>query len=518
MRFLALPRRASASFGTALLAFFAFFALFVGAPALATWSIVAVDRATGEVCVASATCLAHFQLRRALAVVVVGEGAAAAQSSVDTTGVNRRRIWDGLHAGLSPERILWDLSQSDFGHRGRQYGIVSMAGAVSYTGSVAGQAREGLSNEVGSLLYAIQGNVLAGVAPVWAAETALLTTEGDLSQRVMAGMEAARAMGGDGRCSCGISAPDSCGSPPPDFVKSAHTAFIVLARIGDTDGVCDVSAGCANGDYYLALDNWGGGMDPDPVLVLQREYAEWRAALSGVPDHILSEVHSGASRLVADGVTSTRVDVRLVDLDGVPLDHGGQTLEIVALGAGPPPATVGPVSDHGDGTHSFDVTATTDPGSGRWRIVVHAGERRVTLHPDLAVEVDPLARLHAGNGDVSAGDGGSIPFVLNVGPREAGSAYLLLGSASGTDPGTPFEGLVIPLNRDRFFDFTRARAGSPVLPGSQGTLDAGGRAEAAFLPPAGMLAPFAGGRLDFCALLGGPPWAVTNVASVCVVP
>ena len=69
----------------------------------------------------------------------------------------------------------------------------------------------------------------------------------------MAAMEAARAMGGDGRCSCSGSDPDGCGSPPPSFTKSAHTAFVVLARLGNTDGGCGQLDGCAAGNYYLSL-------------------------------------------------------------------------------------------------------------------------------------------------------------------------------------------------------------------------------------------------------------------------
>ena len=49
----------------------------------ATWSIVVVDRATGEVCVATATCLAGFNIANAVPVVVVGKGAAAAQSYIE---------------------------------------------------------------------------------------------------------------------------------------------------------------------------------------------------------------------------------------------------------------------------------------------------------------------------------------------------------------------------------------------------------------------------------------------------
>ena len=50
---------------------------------------------------------------------------------------------------------------------------------------------------------------------------------------------AARALGGDGRCSCSVSQPTSCGVPPPGFQKSAHVAVFVVARLGDTNGLCN---------------------------------------------------------------------------------------------------------------------------------------------------------------------------------------------------------------------------------------------------------------------------------------
>ena len=94
----------------------------------------------------------------------------------------------------------------------------------------------GSRGEQGSLVYAIQGNVLTGDPVVFEAERTLLSSTGDLGQRVMAAMETARAFGGDGRCSCSYGAPTNCGSPPPNFDKSAHVAFLIISRIGDEEG------------------------------------------------------------------------------------------------------------------------------------------------------------------------------------------------------------------------------------------------------------------------------------------
>ena len=58
---------------------------------------------------------------------------------------------------------------------------------------------------------------------------AVLATEGDVAAKLMAGMEAARDAGGDGRCSCNGD-PTDCGCPVPVFDKSGHIGGMVVAR------------------------------------------------------------------------------------------------------------------------------------------------------------------------------------------------------------------------------------------------------------------------------------------------
>src|SRR4249920_1598349 len=115
------------------------------APAVsATWSIVAVNTRTGEVCIASATCLEGLDLQGLTPVVRIGLGGACAQSQGDSTGLNRARIWNDLIAGMTPQQILDDLAQNDSHHQGRQYGIVNMADEpVTFSGSSDGMAYYG---------------------------------------------------------------------------------------------------------------------------------------------------------------------------------------------------------------------------------------------------------------------------------------------------------------------------------------------------------------------------------------
>jgi hypothetical protein len=367
--------------------------------ASATWSIVVVDMQTGEVGVASATCVANINLIPILPVIRPGEGAAAVQSSRDPSGARKLVIWQGFEAALAPSEIFTNL-QSIGGHQNRQYGIVGWVGApVAWTGSGAGQGKHEVTGVVGTLKYAIQGNVLVGREPVDAAEAALLSTPGDLGQKVMAAMEAARAMGGDGRCSCSQFQPTSCGAPPPGTWKSAHTGFVILSRVGDGLGVCNGGTGCASGNYYLRLNFVGGNNDPDPVLELQARYDLWRANLAGRPDHVLSVVTPSATQLKPDGSSSADVLVQLLDVEGAPLTSGGAAVTLTNLSGAPAVTTPTAVVDHGDGTYSFSLVAGTTTGADDWELAFDDGSAVVKLYPRLVmpvVDVTPETYCTAG--------------------------------------------------------------------------------------------------------------------------
>jgi hypothetical protein len=458
------------------------------------------------VCVSSATCLANTNLVPDLPVIYPGLGAAAVQSSRDPGGMRKLVIWNGFEAGLTPDEIFAQLEQIG-GHNSRQYGIAGMIGTpVSWSGPQAGEGKWQVAAVVGDLKYAIQGNVLVGVEPVLAAEQALLTSPGDLGQRVMAAMEAARALGGDGRCSCDPNAPTSCGVPPPAPFQSAHTAFILLARVGDKKGTCGTNAGCANGNYYLKRNAIGNGGPPDAVTVLQGKYDQWRAELAGRPDHLLSVVTPSAQKLVADGVSSMDVHVHLVDVEGVPLTSGGATLTLTNLSGSPAVCTPANVMDHGDGSYMFTLFAGTQPGTDDWELEFDDGLGGVKLYPRLSVTVEPLAPLASGYHTLSATAGGAVPLWMNFGAGAAGEQYIVVGSLAGTQPGLIFDGGLLPLNRDAFLTWSLAGKNQFPFLNTFGFLDATGRAEATFAPTPAELAALVGQHVDWAATaFAGPP-------------
>jgi hypothetical protein len=162
--------------------------LLLASPAAATWSIVIVDLVTGEVAIGIATCVLLADLRPNAIVVIPGVGVAAAQSFVGPLAL-RELIRDAMLAGTPVQQILQQLASADPLHPTRQYGLVALAGgAATFTGSTAGAWAGGRTGQSGSLLYAIQGNVLTGQPVVTAAEVALQTTIGTLGDKLMAAM------------------------------------------------------------------------------------------------------------------------------------------------------------------------------------------------------------------------------------------------------------------------------------------------------------------------------------------
>ncbi len=223
--------------------------------AQATWSVILIDTRTREVGIASATCLTGFDLRQGSPVVVTGVGAAAAQSFVESTMVTRTFIRDRLLEGQAPVDIIAGLPGVDPNHQRRQYGIADVFGrGTTFTGSFAGAWAGGVSGQfsythagrTGSIVYAIQGNVLTGESVITAALAAVQSTPGDLPARLMAAMQAARAQGGDGRCSCDPEAPTACGAPPSTVTTTAQIGYVIVARLGDTDRCGGVYPGAVN--------------------------------------------------------------------------------------------------------------------------------------------------------------------------------------------------------------------------------------------------------------------------------
>lgn len=210
-----------------------------------TWSIVAVDVDAAEVGVALASCVSenvrlsstaggsrddagrmiyHVYIDSPLGDIELGRllpghGVIAAQAQADPQNTERiDRVASRLLAGASPQDAIAAATAGDSLLETRQYGVATLAhGAANFTGS------ENLdwAGAVSGPAVSVQGNILVGPAVVDAAlaafEAVMKQPDANLSDGLVAALEAGAMAGGDKRC-------------PQE--QTAFTAFVAVARTG----------------------------------------------------------------------------------------------------------------------------------------------------------------------------------------------------------------------------------------------------------------------------------------------
>lgn len=266
-------------------------------PAWATWSVIAVDQATGRVVIASATCVDRDDrfLMGVQAVVVPGKGVAACQAAVDGTHTNQTLVFEELQKGTDPARIIALLSV-DPAFQTRQFGILDLRGRhAGHSGLANGYVSQDVQGQVPGtrIFYSIQGNILRPGNVVPNAVQAFIKTTGALTDRVMAAMDAADGSGGDSRCTCPPWPNDGSTPPVPCDGRTAHVAYMLMSEPTDRIGGPTVGESYAhnNGTYslYLTVAQPGPGKGPNqitaaagenlnPVKTLRMRYDAWRKA------------------------------------------------------------------------------------------------------------------------------------------------------------------------------------------------------------------------------------------------
>lgn len=260
----------------------------------ATWSVIAVDLATGRVVIASATCVNRGDafLMGVQAVVVPGKGVAACQAAVDGTHANQMLVYTELQKGTDPARIIEMLS-ADPSFQSRQFGIVDLSGRMAgHSGLTNGYVTQQMQGQVPGtqIYYSIQGNILRPGEVVPNAVRAFVGTNGALTDRVMAALETADQFGGDSRCVC----PQLPAEGPLPAIacegKTSDVAYILMSERGDAlgDGAprADGTWAHNNGKYSMYLtvaqptqpgpNVIKPGENLNPVKTLRTRYDTWR--------------------------------------------------------------------------------------------------------------------------------------------------------------------------------------------------------------------------------------------------
>ncbi|MGA3037462.1 MAG: DUF1028 domain-containing protein [Vulcanimicrobiaceae bacterium] len=157
-----------------------------------TFSIVAIDRAAGELGVAVQS--KFLAVGAAVPWLEAGVGAVATQAWANTSYGPRGLAL--LRGGASPAAAIDALVAEDDGRSRRQIGIVDASGkSATYTGEECTEWAGGVCGDG----FAAQGNILAGPAVVDGLVAGFQQTQGTLAERLLAALRGAQRAGGDKR-------------------------------------------------------------------------------------------------------------------------------------------------------------------------------------------------------------------------------------------------------------------------------------------------------------------------------
>lgn len=158
-----------------------------------TWSIIAQDKATGQIGIAVAT--KFFAVGARVPHIAAGFGGIATQALVNPYyGIDGLRL---LREGKRPREIVATLIAADSGRESRQLHVMDASGDIAaHTGS---ECVEWCGHVKGDG-FSIAGNMLAGAAVLEESAKAYLANAAlPLARRLIAAMRAGEAAGGDKR-------------------------------------------------------------------------------------------------------------------------------------------------------------------------------------------------------------------------------------------------------------------------------------------------------------------------------
>ncbi len=162
--------------------------------AMATFSIVAFDPATGDLGVAVAS--RYFAVGSVVPWAEANVGAVATQADVNV-GYGPRAL-ELLKQGLTAQQVMDKLFAEDTfpGKEGRQIAIVDAKGNIAV---VTGDAAQDWKGHKTGVTWSAQGNILVGPHVVEAMGNAFENTKDELAEKLYAALKAGDEAGGDSR-------------------------------------------------------------------------------------------------------------------------------------------------------------------------------------------------------------------------------------------------------------------------------------------------------------------------------
>jgi hypothetical protein len=120
---------------------------------------------------------------------------------------------------------------------------------------------------------------------------------------------------------------------------------------------------------------------------------------------------------------------------------------------------------------------------------------------------------------ISAGTGGTVQITLDAGAANSNRTYYLLGSLTGTEPGTLLPGgtTVLPINWDHFTNFMIPLLNSLIFENFVGVLDASGIGKASLNAPP-LSNTIVGEVMSYAFALNSPWDYASNGANIEIIP
>ena len=220
-----------------------------------TFSIVAVNLATGEVGSAGASCIAGSII---ISDIHPGVGAIHTQSYWNQS--NQDSASSLMDLGYSPEEIIDWLIENDAQNNPsiRQYGIIDLIDDGRSAG-FTGENCFDYKNHILGQTYAIQGNILLGQEILDSMEIAFISTYGTLDEKLIAALLAANVPGADTRCL-------PYGTP-------ALSAFIRMAKSEDE-----------NDSFFMDINVQSCPTNLSPIDSLFTLYWDWKSSQTMMGD------------------------------------------------------------------------------------------------------------------------------------------------------------------------------------------------------------------------------------------
>jgi len=261
----------------------------------ATWSVVAVDEETGEVGVAVASCVG-FEVT-VVPVLVPGVGAGASQANISKP--SGQRMVDALAGGASAQQTIDAVVAADDGMEERQFGVVVLGdGGAGWTGGDTLDVAVDKRSE--DETTAVQGNILVSQDVVDAAISAFDAAEGQLADRLIAGLVAGADAGGDARCGDQTATAAALVVARPGDPNYAYTDSAPIGPDPETDVVPSI--------FVSVLVDKGGVRAPDKLAQV------WAAADQDAPSVVIRDIASGADTTNQGSLTIAVVFLGIVFL------------------------------------------------------------------------------------------------------------------------------------------------------------------------------------------------------------